>query len=548
MTLTASITAAESEVRQNLSNNLIALDLAQPDIRPWITDTNLHVEWLFARDRTLSGLDETGHWIGGCSLPRRAAEAMLKRLEIKGAVAGFLAPAHAAQIAFALDKIRPEQAVVVIVPEIQDLATILHCHDFSQDIKAHRLWFAAGPAWEVGLQRIFENRPGLATPTQFIRMPDADASYLEELIAAAQKVFSDVGASRSTLLQELRQSPPSTKPGKPKMCIVAPSRFRLWNDIGQTLVRLFDEQSEIEAAPFDADDPANSSPLALLQAARQCSSILTANTTRTDLPGLIPETVSWITWTTTARIPSCALAGVDDHLIVVDPTLREAAIQSGWPESRVHVGTWPPTRPIQSRTCQRELAVIADTSSLETPEDLIDYSSHMVLWESIRNELGKDPVVLNDLNKFLNERMRRLGVGDDAFARNRFIEKLLIPAYQQGWVRLLIRAQLPLKLYGRGWNDLDEFKSFVCGPIQSRSELQDAMRSAAALVHVWPTPLSHPVDSVGIPIIRASGQRSTGAFLRDAQSALRGTLPEAPINVPPLSAELIHRIILRSSV
>ena len=207
MTLTASSTIADAQARQNLSSNLAALARTQPDIRPWVEETNLNVEWVLARDRTLSALHESGQWISGCSLPTKAAESMLKKLDVRGAVAGFLAPTHAAQIGFALKSMRLEQAVVAIIPEMHDLALILHCQNFSEDITSRRLWFAAGPAWEAALEKIFANNDGLATPTQFIRLPDADNEQLEQLITAAQKVFSETGSARLAMLQSLRETP-----------------------------------------------------------------------------------------------------------------------------------------------------------------------------------------------------------------------------------------------------------------------------------------------------------------------------------------------------
>jgi hypothetical protein len=113
----ASITA-----QQNLAANLAALRRTQPQLAMQFEHVATDVEWVFARDRTLTALYSSSEWWSGCSIPMRAAEAILARLDVKGSVGCFLAPRHWAFIRTALSKLRPEQAVIAIIPEIQDLA------------------------------------------------------------------------------------------------------------------------------------------------------------------------------------------------------------------------------------------------------------------------------------------------------------------------------------------------------------------------------------------------------------------------------------------
>ncbi|HEY7086704.1 MAG TPA: hypothetical protein VH518_01365, partial [Tepidisphaeraceae bacterium] len=450
----------------------------------------------------------------------------------------------------ALQSLRPEQAVIAIVPDECDLAVILHCNDFSDEISSHRLWFASGPDWEAALHGLLESEPGLATPTNFIRLPHSDTDSIDRMISTAQRVFARISAARSSQIQSIRQSPRGD--GESRICVVAPSRFRLWSDIGDQMLGVFQGSEQIKALHFDADDPACSSPLALAMAAGECAAMFTANTGRSDLPGIAPEMMPWITWVTGGRIPSSALAGIDDHLIVVDPTLRDAAVAGGWHEKRVHLGGWSGSGAhgkavgIQE---EKHLSVLLDTVSVETPKELIEYSSHSVLWEAVRQELGQNPFVLEDVNAYLNVRMRQLGVGEESFPRMRFIEKLVLPAYQQGLVRSLIAARLPVKLYGRGWDALDEFGSFACGPIRSRQEFDDAISASSVLIHAWPTKLAHPIDACDMPVVRAAGCRNILEFVKQATLNLGAKIP-APqkSDVPPLSIETILMILRACSV
>ena len=539
MTLLSVSTHASTQAAANLAINLGAIRESQPSLYQSFSEIPIEIEWLYARDGALSAM-EHGQWLGGCSLPRRAAEAMLARFDVKGAVACFLNPSHASHLRVALRMIRPEQAIIAVIPNLHDLWIALHCEDFSTDIRSHRLWFAAGAEWESSLEQLFEDHAGLPTPAQFIRTPDVEAETIEKLIGAAQTIFSRIGTRRSTTTQSLRDNYLPVK--RNRLCIVAGSRFRLWNDIGHAMLTALNGQNDLEQIHFDADDPACASPLALLQSASSCGAILTANTSRTDLPGLLPEQIIWITWVTTARIPGAALSGDNDRLILADPHLRETAIKSGWRKEQIHIGGWPTTSESPTASASRSLSIIVDTFDLKTPPDLMDYSSHSLLWEAIRHELSENPLTLTDANDFLSNRMTRMGLSEENFPRQRFIEKLILPAYQQGLARVLIKAKIPLRIFGSGWDEIDEFSSYAAGAIASREKFNAAIAQSTAVVHVWPSTLAHPIDAIQKPVVRRRDHKAQN-FLSDAKSALAGNLPRAQSTTTALSADLIHHII-----
>ena len=73
-------TLAATQASANLAANRGALAKTQADLP--IGDAPADVEWIFGRDRALTGRDAEGHWFTGCSLPRRAAVEMMRQLEI----------------------------------------------------------------------------------------------------------------------------------------------------------------------------------------------------------------------------------------------------------------------------------------------------------------------------------------------------------------------------------------------------------------------------------------------------------------------------------
>src|SRR5205823_15018631 len=141
-------------------------------------------------DRSLTlGEAASGKWLTGCSVPRRAAMEIFRKLNIAGGVACFLSPEHAAQIHAALDRLTPEQAIIAIVPDSETQHTILHCENFTPDFQAHRLWLVTGSNWPDDLKQLLSDHPGLPIPSQFIRLPHIGTDVLESQIAAAQRVF-----------------------------------------------------------------------------------------------------------------------------------------------------------------------------------------------------------------------------------------------------------------------------------------------------------------------------------------------------------------------
>ncbi len=193
------------------------------------------LDFVFGRDGYLTAFDGEGRWWSRCSLPKRANAAMLRSLKVTGPISCMLAPPHAASVRVALEMTAAAHAIVVLVPDRLAIAVLLACDDFSAAIRQHRLWFAWGETWADELDKLFEERPGLATPTQFIRLPVTEQETVEQMIRAAQGVFAAVLRRRSALAREMRDAwRPETR-RSPALCVLITRQFSLWNDAAFTL-------------------------------------------------------------------------------------------------------------------------------------------------------------------------------------------------------------------------------------------------------------------------------------------------------------------------
>src|SRR5688500_14474057 len=503
---TAAPVAREADVLANANSraNTEALAVTQPGLIDRLTPS-ADMTWCFGRDGALTAHDAAGAWWAGCSVPAAAAKAMLKSFGGSGTVACFLRPPSASALRVALDRLRANQSIVAIVPDATSAWVILHCENFAAEVRGHRLWLAIGDDWEPQLTTLLRDNEGLPIPSQFVRLSDGTEELAEAMITPAQRVFSEVTQRRAGAIRQLLEVDRPATSQDP--CVVAPSHFRLWDDAGHTLAQFAGSSGWTHVDP---DDPACASPLAMARAASQCGAIVTPNTGRADLPNVVALSKPWITWSTGPRVPSFVGAGPRDALIVADPARRDTAIADGWPAARVHVATWPVAE--LPPAAKGPLLILADVRPLDPPKEVVEMSSHRLLWDAIADELTRDPFALgSSILDYLHARMRRINIGTHGIDQRRSIDDLIVPAYARGLADLLRQNGLPVRCAGEGWDTIEMLKPLATGPITTRDNFHQAIAASAALVHVLPTACGHPIAHQGRPVVYATHGRE--AFL-----------------------------------
>jgi hypothetical protein len=513
-------TRAARQARNNLAQNCASGLIAEP----------INLEWTFARDGALTARDQERRWITGCSLPRRAAMTQLRKLDVVGSIACFLAPAHASAIRVALDRMRPEQGVIAIVPDEVSYPFMLHCEDFSRDRAAHRIHFVVGNDWAAQLAALFDRIPGVAIPTQFIRVQHEG---LDGMIADPQRVFGEATMNRAEYIQTLRTRPHTSST---KLCIVAPSQRRLWNDWGAILADTVCNE-ESECLRVDPDDPNQSSPLAVAKGAAECGAIVTVDVSRSDVGGEDSDDIPWVTWVTSGKVPIRSSCGPRDRLLVLDESDLTTAIRAGWSDAAMRIAKPPAgsTLFVDPRESSNEdpfIAIVADTLALEPPSNIDDFSSHRLLWEFVADELVRNPFAIGDAaDAYLTSRMRKLDVSAQTLSRGKFIASLIVPAYQQGLLRVLTDSRIPVRAFGNHWNTIED-----------RAHFAHALAPSVALLHVFPDQKRvHAIDFAARPVIRPG--YSAAEMIRRCREALRNPQPAAKSSSNFISASLIRELI-----
>jgi hypothetical protein len=453
------------------------------------------LQWTIARDGSRTGL-VNGAWLGGCSVPKRSAELMLRNLVVTGRSVCLLLPTHPQQIAACLERIDPTIALIVLLADASEHSLIEPClGQLTQPLLV---------AWDRGsLAKVFADHPGLPIPRQFVRLPVAAAGLSDQTIAWAQQVFGEVAQQQSTRIASARSQWTSKPNARPLVCV---SRsFKLWDDSGDGLARA------IDADVIDVDDPARSAPAYLAEQAARASAIITANTGRADQADFVHAKLPWISWLTTSHVPAYVAGSPADGLIVADRALVDLACQRGWPVDRVVLGGIEPRVAGAGST----LALIADVPDLSPPKQIEDFSSWRLVWEAIGKDLLNNPHRLaGDVEGYLEKSRRHFGVPADDFPQWVFIDQLIAPAYLRGIGRWLIKEKLPVTIHGQGWS--------IGGvaPVRSRTAFDDMMRNSVGLIDAFIAPV-HPSRQIGLPAVKTLG-KTPQRIAQDIRNALAG--------------------------
>jgi hypothetical protein len=127
--------------------------------------------------------------------------------------------------------------------------------------------------------------------------------------------------------------------------------------------------------------------------------------------------------------------------------------------------------------------------------------------------------------------MRKLDVNEQALNRAKFIASLIVPAYQQGLMRQLIDAKIPVRAFGKYWNTIDD-----------RSCYARELAASVALLHVFPDQRRvHAIDFAARPAIRPG--RSAQEVIRRCRDALANPQPVATSSSNNICAAMIRELI-----
>ena len=138
--------------------------------------------------------------------------------------------------------------------------------------------------------------------------------------------------------------------------------------------------------------------------------------------------------------------------------------------------------------------------------------------------------------------LTRAGIAPETVNARVFVDGLIVPAYQQGLARWLAEGGVDLKLFGRGWDQVEGLAARHAGGVVDRAALGAAAEACGALVHVWPRGGAHPIEALGRPVLRRSF-KGREMWLAEAKRLARGEGRCGGDDVPALSADVLRNVI-----
>ena len=509
-----------------------------------------------------------GHWLAGCSVPRLAAERMIRKENWPHRTLCLLTPTHGQQLVAVLSRLPKTNALIAVFASADALADALTCCDVAADASAGRVHVA----WdETSLAAIFARHLGLAVPRQIVRLPDADPAASAVVMPWTQSTLTAVTAEQARRMTAITTANGTARFSGPvndvAPCVLVGRQFRLWHDGGDTLARLLAGDTSASATDSAACDRQASLPA---NVGRDCASAhrpaaLSYSVVDTDLPlasadafaaecvAGAAETIAdrprpawatgprpWIAWLTGDDVPPFRPAFADDALLLASPAAVAAAKSLGWPDDRVVTAGWP----VQSlpHTPGRPLALLYDLPDLSPPADVAELSSRQVVWEAIRDELSRDPFALGDsAERYVRRAPARLGLpAADDFPVRRFIDAVVAPAFVVGVATWLAARGVAFTLHGSGWDTVESLADHTRGPVTDRESFEAVVADSGGVIDAFLSP-AHPCRSLGVPVLDVFGH-TPSRVLHDVTAISHGR-GRVPIQLTPLTTAMIRRLV-----
>lgn len=491
--------------------------------------------WMHGRDGSLTARLAEG-WLAGTGLPQAAAEQVMAEADVTKPALCLVAPTHGQQVRDVLDRVGPSQIIIALWADATSAAWAMRCVDLSQPIRDGKLWIVVGddiPAAAEALRALFENQVGLVVPATLYRPGDAAMPEAEQLLVAARDALGVAHREREERMRAAA-GPASEVAIEEHLLVIAPQQFRAWDDAPHRLRTLLDAGTEkVEA--FDSDSPRQASLLALARAVRSARCIFSADTLRADFGEHLPSDRPWISWITRPRAP-VRYRGGRDGVVLAEAAWVPRWVEMGWPMERLTIGEWP-VSPMAEAT-SNEPVLIHDLADLTPPESVARYSTQKLLWQHLADDLLRIPFLLHEQEScehLVRRRAELMGVIDVPVGR--FVAGCVLPAYVRGIGRMLCRAGVHVRLFGRGWDEDPVTAPRAHGPVTSREQFDRICGEAPAVIFAHPATL--PATAAGGPRLLLTGRHTEANFLPAVRRALTHPASLQEVELPLTAQKLM---------
>lgn len=484
-----------------LNDNLRALSVCQSELAELLAGVDVsHATSCVGRDGapTFRMPTDDGHtvWLGRCSTPKVRAEALVENFGNLGD--NIVAPAvgNGYEIRELLNRLPRHAAIFVIDRNLQHIALALTLHDFSDDLNNGRLVFLASDVPADDLANWFEQFPGYEYPQRMIKMTGLDDGAFDKARIVIEQSASRIATIQNELLQACRNRLAEKHYNTiDRIAIISLDPRNNARDMTDALARSAGAMNKNTTTCIPST-PDRCHALKRLSATSEADATVIINAGWGSLLPWIPDSYPSASW----LLPdACLLPGktdgfTSDHRIFAStPELRDQVIASGTAAEQVMIlepgcdeAVWDHITSDDSPTM--DIAIVGDLADLSASACGITYSSHIQLWDVIRevateNSNLSPTEVLQEAESLCDIRL------NDEQIRNHILNAIrdrLIPTLAKRSVtKALADAGFKVNVFGLTWSSHESNNLIARDAPINRQAWRDIF-SRSTLV-VWPT-------------------------------------------------------------
>lgn len=436
-------------------------------------------------------------WLGRTSMPTVSAPALVEAFGPGPAGILLYTMGSGHEVKLLLERIFPDQAIMVVEPEPWKAGLALRLHDLSAAIRNRRLLLFTGPAAWDEFGAFLVEHPGFFEPQRILSWPWFDHELIADITKRVESVNAALDRRRLQLhavaVGEGRQHLAATHAERPAIAIIAHpfslAAYRLAALLATAAETDWNVQRHLGDAPHQAH-PLMIADVLHQHPPRMCILI---DSLPGGLPYALPDSPACVLWTG-AHLPE----GVSSpqlmrgaRLAVASDALRNKAISAGVEPSQVIVV--PPAAQVglvpSLRSPTRRLAVMADRPDSSPTSAGLHLVTHCRLWEAAREVIRQtadtyDDDQADDVVRTAESRLRiRL---ETPSVRAGIIERVrarLGPAIvREECLKALMASGLEFDLFGAGWDGAGIPAGALRGPTTEPQDVPAILNSLDAIV------------------------------------------------------------------
>lgn len=492
--------------------NLAALEESQPELagRLKTLDIPSSVQRVTGRDRSdafrIQRSDGSWFWFGRSSMPTVSAPALVGGFQPDGRNVILPVMGTGREALLVAERLPPHCAVFVFERELLYVKLALCVCDWSDLIRRRRVVLLCGDDVETVLADFFSACPGFEFPQHMIPLSllssgEQDRMKLR-LESAGRQVAAIQWTAANQLAAELRDLPAAAPGDRPRVLLSSrdPRREAL-GAVAQLTATLEHLGCPVASSVPDRPDKAHAASRLAAIRRHEPDLVLLLNCLKGSLQQHLPQSLATVSWFITPDSVESALAedlGGHRAIFAAHPAMIDRLIEAGAPADNVHLLehaadplTFAPAE-VEEAAGQRwncQAAVLADGADLSPGAANITLSSHIRLWESVRDLTAKalgswcDASVSQTLERAGSKSGVRL---DDDEVRRQFGEVIrcrLVPTLQaRRAVESLAGQGLEAGLWGDGWETHTSVSGLVRGAIPDAAGRNLIFNSAPVVV------------------------------------------------------------------